>query len=42
MYLPPLKSALKEQSLRLVSYETFDQSDEETWLDQQKNNDKDI
>ena len=26
---------------RLVTFETFDQSDEETWPDQQKDNDKD-
>ena len=33
-YLPPLQNTLKEQSQRLVTFETFDQSDEETWLDQ--------
>ena len=29
------------QSLRLLTFETFDQSDEKTWPDQQKNKDKD-
>ena len=27
--------------MRLVTFETFDQSDEETWPDQEKDNDKD-
>ena len=27
--------------IRLVTFETFDQSDEETWPDQKKDNDKD-
>ena len=31
----------KTQQQRLVTFETFDQSDEETWPDQIKNNDKD-
>ena len=31
---------LKEQSQRLVTFETFDQSDEGTWPDQQKDNEK--
>ena len=26
---------------RFVTFETFDQSDEETWFDQKKDNDKD-
>ena len=29
------------QSLRLLTFETFDQSDEKTWPDQQKNNNED-
>ena len=29
------------QSLRLLTFETFDQSDEKTWPDQQKDNDED-
>ena len=29
------------QSLTLLTFETFDQSDEKTWPDQQKDNDKD-
>ena len=36
-----LESAFKERSYRLVTFETFDQGDEETWPDQQKDNDKD-
>ena len=32
---------MKEWPWRLVTFETFDQSDEGTWLDQQKDNDKD-
>ena len=31
----------KERSLRLVTFETFAQSDEKTWPDQKKYNDKD-
>ena len=31
----------KEQSLRLLTFETFDQRVETTWPDQQKDNDKD-
>ena len=33
--------AFKERSLRLLTFETFDQSGEETRPDQQKYNDKD-
>ena len=33
-YVPPLENTLKERSERLVTYETFDQSDEKTWPDQ--------
>ena len=48
-YLPPslptysalLKNTTIEHSERFVTFETFDQSDEETWPDQQKDNDKD-
>ena len=29
------------QSLRLLTFETFDQSDEKPWLDQQQGNDED-
>ena len=29
--VPPLQNTLKERSKRLVTFETFDQSDEETW-----------
>ena len=36
-----LKNTFKEQSLRLLAFETFDQSDEKTWPDQQKDNDED-
>ena len=36
-----LGSTFKEQSQRLVTFETFDQSDEETWPDQLKDNYKD-
>ena len=35
------ENTFKEQSLRLLTFETFDQSDEKTWLDQQKDNDED-
>ena len=35
-----LESDFKEQPQRLVTFETFDQSDDLTWPDQQKNNDK--
>ena len=31
----------KERSQRLVTFETFDQSDDETWYDPKKDNDKD-
>ena len=31
----------KDWPQRLVTFETFDQSDEETWPDQKKDNDKD-
>ena len=34
-YVPPLENTLKERSERLVTYETFDQSDEKTWPDQE-------
>ena len=40
-YLPPFENTLKEWSLRLVTFETFNQSYEETWSTQQKDNDKD-
>ena len=36
-----LKNTFKEQSLRLLNFETIDQSDEETWPDQQKDNNED-
>ena len=36
-----MKNTLKEQSQRLITFDTFDQSDEETLPDQQKDNDKD-
>ena len=36
-----LKNIFKEQSLRFLAFETFDQSDENTWPDQQKDNNKD-
>ena len=36
-----LREHLKKQSLKLVTFETFDQSDEETWHDQQKYSYKD-
>ena len=36
-----LESTFKEQYLRLLNFETFDQSDEETWPDQQKDNNED-
>ena len=36
-----LKKTFKEQSLRLLAFETFDQSNEKTWPDQQKDNNKD-
>ena len=35
------ESTFKEQYLRLLNFETFDQSDEETWPDQQKDNNED-
>ena len=31
----------REHHQRFVTFETFDQSDEETWPNQQKDNDKD-
>ena len=34
-------SIFKEQYLRLLNFETLNQSDEETWPDQQKDNDED-
>ena len=36
-----LENTFKEQSLRLLTFETFDQGDEKTWPDQQKDNDED-
>ena len=36
-----LENTFKEQSFRLLTFETFDQSDEETWPDQQKDNNED-
>ena len=36
-----MENTFKEQSLGLLTIETFDQSGEETWPDQQKHNDKD-
>ena len=36
-----LKNTTTEWPETLVTFETFDQSDEETWPDQQKDNDKD-
>ena len=36
-----LENTFKEQSLTLLTFETFDQSDEKTWPDQQKDNDED-
>ena len=35
-----LDSTFTEWSLILLTFETFDQSDEETWHDQQKDNNK--
>ena len=35
-YVPPLENTLKEQSQRLVTFKTFDQSDEKTWPIQKK------
>ena len=35
-----LENTLKEHHWRLVTFETLDQSDEETWSDQQQDNDK--
>ena len=34
-------SKSKERPCKLVTFETIDQSDEETWPDQKKDNDKD-
>ena len=36
-----LENTFQEQPQRLVTFDTFDQSDEETLHDQQKDNDKD-
>ena len=36
-----LENTFKERSLRLLTFETFDQGDEKTWPDQQKDNDED-
>ena len=36
-----LENNFKEQSLRLLTFEKFDQSDVKTWADQQKDNDED-
>ena len=36
-----LENTFKEQSLRLLTFDTFDGGHEETWPDQQKDNDKD-
>ena len=36
-----LEDSIKERSQRLVTFETFDQSDGETWPDQKKDNDND-
>ena len=36
-----MKNTLKEQSQRLMTFQTFDESDEETRPDQKKDNDKD-
>ena len=36
-----LEDYIKERSQRLVTFETIDQSDERTWHDQKKDNDKD-
>jgi len=36
-----LENTLRERPERLVTFLTFDQRDEGTWPDQQKNNDKD-
>ena len=36
-----LKNTFQEQPQRLVTFNTFDQSDEGTWPDQKKYNDKD-
>jgi len=36
-----LGNTFKEQSLRLLAFETFDQIDGKTWPDQQKDNDED-
>ena len=36
-----VKNTTREHSERIVTLLTFDQSDEETWLDQQKDNDND-
>ena len=36
-----LENTFKEQSLRLLTFEAFDQGNEKTWPDQQKDNDED-
>ena len=36
-----LENTFREQSLILLTFETIDQSDEKTWPDQQKDNNKD-
>ena len=36
-----MKNTIIQHSERLVTLETFDESDEETWPDQQKDNNKD-
>ena len=40
-YYTLLKNTTTQHSERLVNLETCDESDEETWPDQQKDNDKD-
>ena len=41
MWVRPSDSKSKERPCKLVTFETFDQSDEETWPDQKKDYDKD-
>ena len=36
-----MTNTFREQYLRLLNFETFEQSDEKTWPDQQKDNDED-
>ena len=38
---PPFENTTPEWPQRLVTLETFDQGDEDTWPDQQKDDDKD-